>query len=800
VRGEAGIGKTRVLEEVQALAKAAGFVCHTALVLDFGAGSGQDAIRALVRSLLDLTTSSIPAALQSAAERALGDGLVASEQRVYLNDLLDLPQPTALRALYDAMDNATRNHGKRATVASLVRSLSERQPLLLVVEDVHWADRLTLEHLATLTETVAACPALLVMTSRIDGDPLDHAWRSSIAGSPLMTIDLGPLRPQEATAFAGTYLDATAAFAQHCIERAAGNPLFLEQLLRHAESSSAAGVPGSVQSLVQARMDQLASVDKQALQAASIFGQRFTLDALRHVVELPDYDCAGLAQRFLVRPVGDGFLFAHALIRDAVYDSLLRARRRGFHRRAAEWFEERDLILRAEHFDRAEDPAAPSAYLEAARAQATDYRYERARTLIERGLALVVDPNDRFALTCLQGEILHDLGSMAESRLAYERALEAAADDPTRAAAWLGLAAVKRVTEELDGAFADLEHAQAAAEQHGLVEMRARIHFLRGNLHFPRGNIEGCLAEHQKSLDLALETDLPELEAQALGGLGDADYARGRMISAYRHLEGCVDLADLHGFGRLKVANHSQMAHAAVYFRPLREVLGEGLAAAAAAAEVGHLRAEINARVANVFVLCTMGELSRLKAEFGLVLDLVQRLGARRFLQSSLPYVGKAALLEGNRSEAVRILRETLEIGHQTGITFSGPSILGPLALALSDPSERRQMLAQSEAIIRKGCVAHNQLRFYPDAIDVALELGEWDEAQRYAAALEDFTRAEPLPWSDFFAARGRALVALGRDCVDDSTKPELERLEAEGRRLDYRTALPAIEQALARL
>ena len=377
------------------------------------------------------------------------------------------------------------------------------------------------------------------------------------------------------------------------------------------------------------------------------------------MVELPDYDCAGLAQRFLVRPVGDGFLFAHALIRDAVYDSLLRVRRRSFHRRAAEWFEERDLILRAEHLDRAEDPAAPRAYLEAARAQAADYRYERARELTERGLALVADPDDRFALTCLHGEILHDLGSMAESRVAYERALEAAADDRARAAAWLGLAAVKRVTEELDGAFADLERAQAAAEQHGLVEMRARIHFLRGNLHFPRGNIEGCLAEHQKSLDLALETDLPELEAQALGGLGDADYARGRMISAHRHLERCVDLADLHGFGRLKVANHSQMAHAAVYFRPLREVLGEGLAAAAAAAEVGHLRAEINARVANVFVLCTMGELSRLKAEFGLVLDLVQRLGARRFLQSSLPYLGKAALLEGNRSEAVRILRES---------------------------------------------------------------------------------------------------------------------------------------------
>jgi hypothetical protein len=109
-------------------------------------------------------------------------------------------------------------------------------------------------------------------------------------------------------------------------------------------------------------------------------------------------------------------------------------------------------------------------------------------------------------------------------------------------------------------------------------------------------------------------------------------------------------------------------------------------------------------------------------------------------------------------------------------------------------------MLAQSEAIIRKGCVAHNQLRFYPDAIEVALDLGQWDEAERYAAALEEFTRAEPLPWSDFFAARGRALAAVGRDGVDESTKPELERLEAEARRLDYRIALPAIERALAQL
>ncbi len=89
------------------------------------------------------------------------------DDAVFLNDLLDLPQPAELRALYDAMDNAARNQGKRRTVAGLVERASRVAPRLLVIEDVHWADRLTLAHLAKLAATVAEFPALLVMTSRI---------------------------------------------------------------------------------------------------------------------------------------------------------------------------------------------------------------------------------------------------------------------------------------------------------------------------------------------------------------------------------------------------------------------------------------------------------------------------------------------------------------------------------------------------------------------------------------------------------------------------------------------------------
>jgi class 3 adenylate cyclase/tetratricopeptide (TPR) repeat protein len=510
VRGEAGIGKTRLLEECQKRASAIGFASHTGLVLDFGTATGHDAIRELTRGLLGLGKASTAEAVAAAADCALRDRLIEPDRRVHLNDLLDLPQPVELRVIYDAMDNAARNRGKQEALTELIVHTSRLQPRLLIVEDVHWADPLTLEHLAPLAQTVATCPAVLVMTSRLEGDPLDQAWRSLIVGTPLLTIDLGPLRPDEANALASAYFEASSEFARRCVERAAGNPLFLEQLLRYAEENAEVGVPDSVQSLVQARLDHLTSADRQALQAASVLGQRFAMDEIGYLIERDDYRPTELVRHFLIRPQGSDFLFAHALIRDAVYELLHKARRRGLHRRAATWFEGRDQTLRAEHLDRAEDPQAPLAYLAAARAQMAAYRYEWALPLVERGLALAQDTAERFELLCLRGDILHDLGAMTrhipvslchvtDARSAYEEALKAASNDRERCRAWLGLAAVKRVTEDLDGAFADLKRAEAAATALGLSAELARIHFLRGNLHFPRGQIEACLAEHQKA-------------------------------------------------------------------------------------------------------------------------------------------------------------------------------------------------------------------------------------------------------------------------------------------------------------
>ena len=88
IRGEAGIGKTRLLEQFRTKAEGKNFACHSGLVLDFGMGSGQDAIRSLVRSLLGLSGESSQEEIAAAAEKTIADGMLADERRVYLNDLL----------------------------------------------------------------------------------------------------------------------------------------------------------------------------------------------------------------------------------------------------------------------------------------------------------------------------------------------------------------------------------------------------------------------------------------------------------------------------------------------------------------------------------------------------------------------------------------------------------------------------------------------------------------------------------------------------------------------------------------
>ena len=130
-------------------------------------------------------------------------------------------------------------------------------------------------------------------------------------------------------------------------------------------------------------------------------------------------------------------------------------------------------------------------------------------------------------------------------------------------------------------------------------------------------------------------------------------------------------------------------------------------------------------------------------------------------------------------------------------MAFMGPWLLGDLALATDDMDERRAALVEAERLLAAGSVSHNQLWFYPVAIETSLECRKWREAERCADLLEAYTRLEPLPWADFHVARGRALAAVGAGRRDDPTRAELTRLRAEAARVGLVSALGAIEAAL---
>jgi class 3 adenylate cyclase/tetratricopeptide (TPR) repeat protein len=798
VRGEAGIGKTRVVDEMRMIAEAKGFQSHRGLMLDFGLGKGQDPIRAVLRSLLGLGAGAGAEERASAAARAVAEGWLAAEQLVFLHDLLDLTQSGERRALYDAMDNAARNRGKRAVAAVIAEAACRRGPTIIIVEDLHWAGPLVLSQIAAIAGAIAVGPGLLMMTSRVEGDPLDAAWHASCRGTPFATIDLGPLRDDEAQSLASGFIDATQGLARACIVRSGGNPLFLEQLLRNAEEGSEAALPASLQSLVLARMDRLLPPDRRAFQAAAVIGQRFELPLLRHLLGIADYVCDALVAHALVLPEGEGFLFAHALIQEGAYASLLRAHRRDLHTRAAAWFAELDPTLRAQHLDRAEDAAAPGAYLQAAMTQRAAYHVETALALAERGLALVRDAAEHHALACLKGELQRDLGDVAGSIATFRDAVATAPDAINRCRAALGLADGLRVSDGLQEALALLQSAQQIAEQNDLVAELARLHHLRGNIFFPLGNIDGCRAEHEQGLAYARRSGSPEAEARALGGLGDAAYAQGRMRTAFGHFSRCVALCQEHGFGRIEVANRSMVGVSRLWLAEVREALEDGYAAARAAALVGQPRAELLGETACGLASLELGTFDAAERHFGAVLRLARQLGARRFEVQTLTYQGRLRLHQGERAEAMALLCKALELCDDVSLQFFGPVTFGGLSYAAERANERTEWLAKGEAVLRRGSVGHCHLFFYRDAIEAMLLARDRAGALRYADALEAYTKAEPLPLMTLFIERGRALAAALEGRPDAQLRQALGRIVAAMRDVGLTPFLPPVEAALA--
>ena len=143
------------------------------------------------------------------------------------------------------------------------------------------------------------------------------------------------------------------------------------------------------------------------------------------------------------------------------------------------------------------------------------------------------------------------------------------------------------------------------------------------------------------------------------------------------------------------------------------------------------------------------------------------------------------------------MLMASVAIFRETGLAYVGPMALSALARVAVSQAVREQAILEAENLLEAGTASFNVLYFYRDLMDISLDCGDHDRVERCARALEDFTRAQPLPWSRFFIQRARALSSHMRGARDPETLDSLRRLHAEARRVGFHLAARALEEAL---
>lgn len=791
LRGEAGIGKSRLLEQAMAAARRRNCRCLAAAVMSFGAGSQSQLRLTVTQALLGQDGSDIDAFV---ARTGFGE-----RDETFLHDLLGLGLPARLARVLDTFDMAGRRVARGQTLSRIAGLAAQEKPLLIAIEDLHWIDEDGLDVLAALCKAAETCPITLLVTGRPDGDPLDAGFRARIAATPLTTIDLAALPEKDALSLAEQMLAGSNGMVRDVLARAAGNPLFLVQLLHHKTGAGGEALPQSIQSLIVARLDRLGEAERRIVQTASVLGQRFIQAELDHLMESKSVALRPLIDAFLIRPGAQAFEFVHALVREATYGTLPKSRRQALHVKAAQWFGERDRRLAASHLDQAQDPGAAAAYDAAAQAEWALYHYEAAIALNARAVALSGDVPFKAELLTRRGEMLLETGQIAASLAVWPEAMTLAADDRALLCRTnIGFAQSLRLADRFGEANAALDRAMAIAEADRLLHDLSRAHHLRGNLLFPQGRHAECLAEHQKALDFARQAGSVEAEVRALGGLGDGYYAKGRMLSAYDAFTRCVKLARQEGFGRIEAANLPMCAISALSMGEWREANDHNREALALAERAGARRAAMIAHHCSYFALFEADELAAARIHAAKADEIAIALGARRFEAESKMFFAELAMVDGKLDEARYYTNLAYQLCEETGLNYMGPIVLGLLAELAGDEGERARHIEKARAILKSGAPSHNHMYFNSHMMTSALQRRDWLGAEEFTQALAAYVADEPFPWAEFLIARARILSRVGQGERSEEVMGELTRVADLGRKLNFVRATRVVDEAMA--
>ena len=742
LRGEAGIGKSRLVRAAEAAAIEQGYRCHRAEFLDYG-GS-----RTAVAHLL----AELVSAPECRPERRLEPLEYAA-----LCDIVGAPVPDGQRRAYAALDTASRTAVRRAATAQLTQMSATRVPRLLVLEDMHWidADSLTLAP-GLLQATVDAAVVVLMTTRPAGRHPLP--WQDD-ERIQVRLMELSPLSAEESAELVAS-LGVERRLMDEAVERGGGNPLFLEELVACAtEPDEPAHLPGSLHSLVLARLDSLQQSDREALQVASVLGRQFSPHHLSALLAPgPAYSQERLLGNPLLIPVADGFMFRHALIRDGVYESLPRERRGALHRRAAAIFGDGDRVLQARHLDHADAPEAPEVYRQAAEQLATGHQYEFALELLERARELARGSLLQV-ISLARGRVLEALGRIRAALDAYRSVAETATDQQRQCQALIGVAACHRSLSQTEDALEVLARAESC---HPDGRQLATIRYHRSSIFFITARFVEAAEQAQQAVELARQEGEPGLMARALSALGDSEFGHGSMRRANRYFGRCLELCEQHGLTRFALINRIMYADTMYWMGDAEGAIALCEQILTEAVQVRYRFAEMFVRHERGILLQFQGQPASAREEFALAIGQARSLGSARFEYEMMAMIALTEFELG--ADSVAQAREAVALSRTIGLDYCGPLILGILGQVTADEDERRQAFDEAQALLDGGSMSVNHFYFYQCAIASALAREDYESALHYAgqyrAVGHRCDAATPIREADVAEEHARAALA----------------------------------------
>ena len=608
VLGEAGVGKTRLtLEFLDSVGSAARVL--KGRCLPYGDGITFWPIVEIVREAADIRDDDPPDAARTRIASLLGPSHAdVTERLAAVIGLSSTPYPVG--ELFWA-------------IRRLVELLAARSPLVLLVDDIHWAEQTFLDLLDTLTTRVEDAPALLLVTAR----PVLLEQHPDWAGASEATrIELGPLTDADAERVVDSLLGESGiapAVRERIVRAAEGNPLFVEQLLSMLLDSgrlrvedgrwvpvgdlSRMAIPPTIHALLAARLDSLPDDERALVDPASVIGLSFPRPAVETLVVDDIRDrvtplLGTLIQRQLVRPApgdaeSEAYRFGHMLIRDAAYAGLLKRTRADLHERFVAWADEANRERgRAQEFEE-----ILGYHLE----QAHRYHAELG-PLDAHGTELGIRASERLGSAGARAFARGDLPAAAS--LLGRAAATLPSDHPARPALLLRTGEARLELGEFGPAGEALDAARGAASSIGAQAeaLAAELESLRLRWLIGAAGPDEDLVAQVEGLIGALErAGADEGIARAYRLLATLEFTAGRWGSAERAFEAIIEYARRSGNETMETRALVNLGVLAVYGPTpvedgiaranaiLPRVAGDRRAVAGTTRSLAHLRAMV---------------------------------------------------------------------------------------------------------------------------------------------------------------------------------------------------------------